>query len=88
MSMNPMQKKARLYFLLGVLITLVIAGIIIFILLLKMKSLKTAQTTAYSNVYVVTSDIKSGENIQGKIVSKKIENKITKEKIMKIELKC
>ena len=74
MSMNPMQKKARLYFLLGVLITLVIAGIIIFILLLKMKSLKTAQTTAYSNVYVVTSDIKSGENIQGKIVSKKIEN--------------
>ena len=74
MSMNPMQKKARLSFLLGVFITLILSSIIILILLFKMKSLKNTQSTAYSNVYVIVNDVKSGENIQGKVVSKKVEN--------------
>lgn len=74
MSMNPMQKKARLSFLLGVFITLIIAAVVILILLFKIRSLKQLQAVGYTTVYVVSSDIKSGENIEGKVTTQKVEN--------------
>ena len=74
MSMNPMQRKARLSFLLGVFITLIIAAAVILFLLFKIKTLKQEQAVGYTNVYVVSVDIKSGESVQGKITQKRIEN--------------
>lgn len=74
MSMNPMQKKARLSFLLGVFVTLIIASIIILLLLLKIRSIKQAQAVGYTSVYVVTADILSGDSVQGRVIQKSIEN--------------
>ena len=74
MSMNPMQKKARVSFLLGALITTIIFSIVIILLLMKMKSLQAVKSSATSNVYVVVSDIKSGESLQGKAIIKQVES--------------
>lgn len=74
MSMNPMQKKARVSFFIGMLIATIIFAIVIIILLLQMKSLQKVQSSSTSYVYVVTSDIKSGEGINDKIILKKVEN--------------
>lgn len=74
MSMNPMQKKARVSFLLGALITTIIFSIVILLLLMKMKSLQAVKASATSNVYVVVSDIKSGESLQGKAIIKQVES--------------
>ena len=74
MSMNPMQKKARVSFLLGALITTIIFSIAIILLLMKMKSLQAVKASATSNVYVVVSDIKSGESLQGKAIIKQVES--------------
>ena len=40
MATNPMQRKARNSFLLGVLVTLVLAGILIALLILQLKNYK------------------------------------------------
>lgn len=64
MAMNPMQKKARTSFLIGVLITLLITGIIIAILLLLLKNMKEEQDAAQAalaRVYVLNQDVKSGQ---------------------------
>lgn len=66
MAMNPMQRKARNSFLLGMLTMLVIAAIIIAILfmqILGMKKQEQQTATASKEVYVLTRDVKSGEPI-------------------------
>ena len=66
MAVNPMQRKANNSFLLGILITLLITGVIIAILLLQLSKLnKQIKTETASRVYgyMVTSDVKSGSEI-------------------------
>lgn len=64
MASNPMQRKSRNSFLLGMIITLLITGIIIALLFLQLKQ-KTeelnAELNAKVNIYTLTQDVKSGQ---------------------------
>lgn len=64
MASNPMQRQARNYFLLGMVITLLIAGAVVALLFMQIKKL-TEQNDAYeesmSMVYVLKQDVKSGD---------------------------
>ena len=76
MASNPMQRKARNSFLLGVIITLLIAGVIVALLFVQLKQ-KTEQLKAEAdskrNVYVLSQDVKSGQVItQDMFVTKQI----------------
>lgn len=75
MATNPMQKKARTSFLLGVLVTLIIAMIIIALLFVQLNKLQEEKKTleaTYKTVVSVKSDIKSGEALSDKIETKRI----------------
>ena len=66
MATNPMQRQARNSFLLGMVVTLVIAGLIVALLFMQIKKLNEKIKTdeaAVKNVYVLTQDIKSGQVI-------------------------
>lgn len=66
MAKNPMQRKAQNSFLLGILITLLITGIIIAVLILQLTNLTREQKEQEANlrsVYVVAQDIASGESV-------------------------
>ena len=66
MAMNPMQRKANNSFLLGILITLLITGIIIAFLIFQIsnlnKEMKDIEAEKVS-AYVVADTIKSGETL-------------------------
>lgn len=101
MAVNPMQKKARTSFLLGVLVTLIIAMIIIallFVQLNKLQSEKKELEATYKMVVSVKSDVKSGESVSDKIETKKVTSdavptdalsmsNITEDMIAKVDLK-
>lgn len=75
MAMNPIQKKARMSFLLGMVITLVITGLVIVFLIMQLLEMKKEQDSiVYKNVYVVSQDIISGGYIQGMLVKKSIDS--------------
>lgn len=64
MVMNPMQRKANNYLLIGVLVTLLITGSIIAILFMQLSKINKqikAEEAKMKKVYVVSKDIKSGE---------------------------
>ena len=64
MTKNPMQRKAQNSFLLGMLITLLITGIIIAVLVVQLTKLTSEQKeeeASMQKVYVVAQDIVSGE---------------------------
>ena len=66
MAINPMQRKARNSFLLGMLLMLVIALIVVGILFMQILGMKKQEQQVANNsktVYMLTRDIKSGENI-------------------------
>lgn len=66
MAMNPMQRKANNYLLIGVLVTLLITGSIIAILFMQLSKLNNkikGQEAKMKNVYVVSKDINSGETV-------------------------
>lgn len=66
MAVNPMQRKSRNSFLLGMIITLLVTGIIIVLLFLQLKSAKdeqAAEAATKVNVYTLTQDVKSGQVI-------------------------
>lgn len=66
MAKNPMQRKAQNSFLLGMLITLLITGIIIAVLVVQLTKITKEQKEAKANlknVYVVSTDIASGESV-------------------------
>lgn len=66
MAMNPMQKKARTSFLLGMLLTLIITGIVIALLIAQLSKMKKAEAAiVYQKVYVLNSDVTSGDNLMG-----------------------
>lgn len=76
MAVNPMQRKARQSFLLGMLLMLVIAGIVVallFMQIMKMKETEEATKLASKTVYVLNTAKKSGEPItQDDVISKKL----------------
>lgn len=64
MAMNPMQKKSRISFILGMLIMLVIAGIVVALLYMKIQNQQKTidqYKVSVSKVYVLNSDVKSGQ---------------------------
>ena len=66
MATNPMQRKARNSFLLGMLVMLLIAGVIIALLLMQLmnKIKEEKENLANSvNAYVLNQDVKSGQVI-------------------------
>ena len=66
MAMNPMQRKANNSFLLGILITLLITGIIIALLIIQVSKLNKelqSEEAKKVKVYVVADTIKSGETV-------------------------
>ena len=66
MAMNPMQKKARTSFLLGMFLTLIITGIVIAFLILQLSKLNQEKAAIkYQSVYVLSGDITSGDKLQG-----------------------
>ena len=78
MASNPMQRKARNSFLLGMIVTLLIAGVIIALLFMQLKQKSDdlqAEINSKRNVYVLNQDVKSGQIItedmclQNKLVS-------------------
>lgn len=80
MASNPMQRKSRISFLTGVIITLAISGVIIAILLLQLKKVKDEQkkeAEARVMVYTLTQDVKSGQVITEDMFKKKEVNRTT-----------
>ncbi|MCI9245809.1 MAG: hypothetical protein HFJ30_01470 [Clostridia bacterium] len=77
MAKNPMQRKAQNSFLLGMLITLLITGLVIAFLVLQLTKLTKDQQKAKSllkTVYVVSQDIESGEPITSdKLIEKTVD---------------
>ena len=66
MATNPMQRKARNSFLLGMLVMLIIAGLIIaFLVMQLMDKINKERTDAANmvNAYVLNKDVKSGQVI-------------------------
>lgn len=66
MATNPMQKKARNSFILGILVAVVIMGLIVALLLMQLMKMKDAEEEREANlvsVYALSTDVKSGEAI-------------------------
>lgn len=77
MAMNPMQKKARTSFLLGMFLTLILTGIVIVFLILQLGKIKKEQAAiVYKNVYVVSKDVTSGGTVSGSLTTKKVDSTV------------
>ncbi|MBP3255942.1 MAG: SAF domain-containing protein [Clostridia bacterium] len=80
MAMNPMQRKANNYLLIGIFGTLLVTGAIIAFLFIQLNNLqqeKKKQETAVKKVYVLNTNIKSGEEISTeKVVQKEISSTV------------
>ncbi len=66
MATNPMQKKARNSFILGVLVAVVIMGLIVALLLMQLMKMKDAEAEREAklvSVYALSTDVKSGDTI-------------------------
>ena len=78
MAINPMQRKARNSFLLGIIITLCVTGIVIALLFLQLKKLndeKAAEAALKVKVYTLNQDVKSGEIITEDMLTENVVNK-------------
>ena len=67
MASNPMQRQKRVSFLLGMLVTVIIAAIVIAFLIIQLVNLKKEQDAieaAKRDVYVVSEDVSSGNGLQ------------------------
>ena len=64
MASNPMQRQARNFFLLGMAITIVIAGVIVALLFMQMKNVNEENQRlkgSMQEVYVLTQNVNSGD---------------------------
>ena len=78
MATNPMQRKARNSFLLGMLVMLLIAGVIIallFMQLLNNAKKERAELDASVNAYVLNQDVRSGQIITKDMLTTQVVNK-------------
>ena len=67
MAKNPMQRKSRNSFILGMFITLIITGSIIGLLVFKLININKEnkeKEQGLKNAYVLVTDIKSGDSIK------------------------
>lgn len=74
MASNPMQRKSRNSFLLGMLITLVITGLIIAFLAMQLLNIKKEQqkeVASSKKVYILSQDVKSGETVDISLLKSK-----------------
>ena len=72
MASNPMQRKSRNSFILGVLITVLIMGALAAVLLLKIKNMQDSENERLANlikVYALKVDVKSGEKIYSSMLT-------------------
>ena len=72
MASNPMQRQARNSFLLGMVLTLIIAAIIVALMFMQIKKLNEkikADQAATKSVYVLTQDVKSGQEITSDVLN-------------------
>lgn len=63
---NPMQKKSRRSFLLGILVAVLIMGIVVAILLMQIMRMQQAEEERLNSLvsaYVLTQDVKSGDAV-------------------------
>lgn len=90
MAMNPMQRKANNYLLIGVLVTLLITGSIIVFLFMQLNNLqqeKKKQEASMKKVYIVTEEIKSGEVVSdSKLTRKSVPSSVIPQNILSTEL--
>ena len=90
MAMNPMQRKANNYLLIGVLVTLLITGSIIAFLIFQLSSLKQEMKkneTSVVNAYVLNKNIKSGETITSDMLTvKKVSSLVVSANTLKLDL--
>ena len=66
MATNPMQRKARVSFLLGMLVMLIITGVVIVFLIFQLTNMKKAEKElqeSYIKVYVLNKNVNSGDEI-------------------------
>ena len=78
MATNPMQRKSRNSFLLGMLLMLVICGCIIGLLFMQLKNYRDkeeADKKASVSIYVLGQNVKSGEIITSDMLVSKVINK-------------
>ena len=64
MASNPMQRKSRNSFLLGIIVTLLITGVVIAVLLLMLKQKNDelqAELNSKVRVYTLTQDVRAGQ---------------------------
>lgn len=90
MAMNPMQRKANNYLLMGILGTLLVTGLVIVFLFVQLNTLqqeKKKQEAATKKVYVAVQDIKSGETVSyDKLKSISVSNSVIPANVLSIEL--
>lgn len=80
MAVNPMQRKARNSFLLGIILTLLITGAVIAFLIIQLKNAKdeyAAELAARVTVYTLNQDVKSGQVLTEDMFTKQSINKTT-----------
>ena len=73
MATNPMQRKARISFILGMLLTLLICGVIIVLLFMQIKKYKDKESEQLSQqveVFALNTDVKSGQTITSDMYEK------------------
>lgn len=76
MATNPMQRKARNSFLLGMLVMLLIAAVIIgFLFMMLMNEKKADEADPKVKVYVLNNDVSSGQVITTDMMTLKTTNK-------------
>lgn len=90
MAMNPMQRKANNYLLIGVLVTLLITGSIIVLLFMQLNKLqeeKKAREASMKNVYVVLDTIKSGEVVTyDRLTQRSVPSTVIPENVLSVEI--
>ena len=71
MASNPMQRKARNSFILGVLIAVLVMGAIVAVLLLKIKNMQAKEDDRLANlikVYALNTNVKSGDTLDASML--------------------
>lgn len=90
MAMNPMQRKANNYLLIGIFVTLFFTGGIIIFLFMQLNNLqqeKNKQEKSLKNVYIAMDDIKSGEVVSyDKLTQVKVTSTVIPENVLSVEL--
>ena len=72
MATNPMQRKARNSFLLGMLLMLIICGLVIAFLLLQLKNYQDKEKAVIKvKIAVLSEDVKAGQIITSDMLTKK-----------------